>query len=182
MTRRRRLAAWVLAVFALVGLGLLARLLVFGHATTEAHDLQLQIATLDVSAGPGVAILSAQDMAPGDVASAVFTVTNSSRTSFTYAMNHGTVSANGATLGAALRLTIRAVGSSCADFDGSVLYTGPFDEAAFGDDSAGREVAAASADILCFRAELPIDAGNDLQGAASTVRLAFAAHQVGGAP
>ena len=182
MTRRRRLAAWVLAVLALVGLGVLARLLLFSHYTTEAHDLQLQIATLDVSAGPGIAIVTAQDMAPGDVASAVFTVTNSSRTSFTYAMNHGAVSADGAPLGAALRLTIRAVGSSCADFDGSVLYTGPFDEAAFGDGSAGRELGAASADILCFRAELPIDAGNELQGTTSTVRLSFAAHQVGSAP
>ena len=182
MTRRRRLSAWVIAILALVGLGVLARLFLIGQPSTEAHDLQLQIATLEVSDGPGDAILSAQGMAPGDVATGVFTVTNSSRRSFTYAMDHGTISADGAALGAALRLTIRSVGSSCADFDGSVLYAGPLDEAAFGDGPAGRDLAGATADILCFRAELPIEAGNGLQGTATTVRLSFAAHQNGGTP
>lgn len=182
MTGRRRVGAWVIAILALIGLGVLARLFLFGHPSAEALDLRLQVPTLDLSTGPGDAILSAQGMAPGDVASGVFTVTNSSRQTFTYAMHHGSTPADGAALGAALRLTIRTVGSSCADFDGSVLYKGPLDEAAFGDGSTGRALAGASADILCFRAELPIDSGNGLQGTATSVRLSFSAHQDGSTP
>jgi hypothetical protein len=182
MTGRRRLGVWVVAILAFVGLGLLARLFVFDRPSTEAHDLTLQVATLDVSAGPGDAILTAQGMAPGDVATGVFTVTNSSRGPLTYTMHHGTISADRAALGAALQLTIRAVGSSCADFDGAVLYAGPLDEATFGDGPTVRDLAGATADILCFRAALPIEAGNGLQGTATAVRLSFAAYQVGGTP
>ena len=161
---------------------MLARLFIYDRPSAAAHDLQLQIATLDLSTGPGDAILSAQGMAPGDVATGVFTVTNSSRGSFTYAMHHGTISAGGAALGAALRLTIRTVGSSCPDFDGSVLYAGQLDKATFGDGPTARVLAGATADILCFRAELPIEVGNGLQGMATTVHLSFAAHQGGGTP
>jgi hypothetical protein len=182
LRRRRRLAVWVIACLALIGFGVLARLLLFGHPSIEAHDLQLRVGTLDISAGPGDTILSAQGMAPGDVATGVFTVTNSSRTPFKYAMHHGAVSADSSALATALRLTIKTVGSSCDDFDGSVLYAGPLDGAAFGDGPAARDLAAATAEILCFRAELPVDTGNGLQGTAATVHLSFTGHREGATP
>lgn len=182
LRRRRRLAIWVIACLALIGFGVSARLLLFGHLSIGAHDLQLRVATLDISAGPGDTILSAQGMAPGDVAIGVFTVTNSSRTSFKYAMLHGPISAESSALATALRLTIKTVGSSCADFDGSILYAGPLGGAAFGDGPRARDLAGATAEILCFRAELPIGTGNGLQGTAAVVHLSFMGRRDGATP
>ena len=78
-------------------------------------------------------------------------------------------------LAAELLFTVRTVGSSCADFDGTSLFEGPLDEASFGMDGSGRPLPAATAEILCFRAALPLDAANAVQGAATTVTLSFRA-------
>lgn len=175
MNRRRRLAAWAISALALVGFGVLVRFLLYGYPSTEAHDLYLQVATLEVSSGPGDTMLSNRGMAPGDVATGVLTVTNSSRTPFKYAVHHGAISPDSVALATALRLTIKTVGSSCHDFNGSLLYAGPLSEAAFGDGPAARDLAGATAEILCLRAELPLEAGNGLQGTSATVRLSVVA-------
>jgi hypothetical protein len=90
-------------------------------------------------------------------------------------MNPGLVTTGGAALAAALVLTIKTVGSSCADFDGITLFDGQLDKAAFGNEANGRPLAPATAEILCFRAALPIDTGNALQGRSTTIALSFGA-------
>jgi hypothetical protein len=81
-----------------------------------------------------------------------------------------------------LLLTVKSVGSSCAAFDGETLYDGTLDAATIASADAGRSLPAASAEILCFRAFLPEDTGNDAQGGATTVTLAFAASDPASTP
>ena len=147
-----------------------------GELPADVDDRDpFQTASLDLTAGPLDAVVSAHDMVPGDTVTAALTISNSGRTPMTYGMRSGGVTAGGAMLAAELILTVKTVGSSCADFDGTSLFNGPLDEAAFGIDGSGRPLPPVTAEILCFRATLPLDAANSLQGAATTVILSFTA-------
>jgi hypothetical protein len=147
-----------------------------GVSPADTDDrARLETDSLDLTIGTLEAVLSADDMMPGDTVAAAVTVTNSGPTPMTYGMRGGEVSVEGAMLAGALVLTVKTVGSSCADFDGTSLFDGPLDEASFGMDGSGRALPAATAEILCFRAALPLDAANAAQGAATTVTLSFSA-------
>lgn len=174
MTRERRLAAFTILGLIVVCIWLGANAVMSGWRSGD--DLRrLEISSIDLATGARDATLSARGMAPGDAVTAAITVANSGRRPMTYAMSRGLVSAGGAALATALTLTIKTVGSSCADFDGTTLFDGPLDEAAFGSEANGRPLPAATAEILCFRIGLPFDTGNALQGAATTVTLSFGA-------
>lgn len=176
MTRDRRLVIPMLVGLTAVCIGLALTIMTAASRPPERRESgRLDISSLDLATGIRQSAISASNMMPGDVVTAAVTVVNSSGRPMTYAMSRDAVSANGAALSSALILTIRTVGSSCADFDGPVLFDGPLDEAAFGNESSGRSIAPATADILCFRAELPLEADNRLQGASTTVTLAFGA-------
>jgi len=133
----------------------------------------LQVSSIDLASGKREAVLSAIDMMPGDEVTAAVTVVNSGSQALTYTMRRGLWSTDGLALSTALMVTVRTVGSSCADFDGTVLYDGPLDAAALGGDGTGRPLPATTAEILCFRAMLPRDVGDAAQGATTTVTLAF---------
>ena len=174
MTRARRLATVVLVGVTVVGVGLGSNGVLSSLRPARGGEPQhLEISSLDLTMGTRDAVLSAHGMLPGDVVTAAVTVSNSGRQSMTYAMSRGLVSAGGAALSAALVLTIKTIGSSCADFDGETLFEGPLDQAAFGSPANGRPLPAATADILCFRAALPRAADDGLQGAATTITLSF---------
>jgi hypothetical protein len=176
MTRGRRLAALLIGALAVFCIGLGSKTIISGLRSTEVGDpAGIETSSIDLTTRPGKATLSARVLAPGDAVAAAITITYSSREAMTYGMSSGLVSASGAALAGALVLTIKTVGSSCADFDGTTLFDGPLDQAAFGSQANGRPLPAATAEILCFRAALPLDTGNALQGAATTVTLTFGA-------
>jgi hypothetical protein len=135
----------------------------------------LQISSIDVATGMRDAVLFANDMMPGVEVTSALTVVNSGSRAVSYTMRPELVSAGGVALSAALMLTVKTVGSSCADFDGTILFEGSLDAATIGSDGSGRPLPAVTAEILCFRALLPQDAGNSVQGANTTVTLAFQA-------
>lgn len=171
MTRFRRPVA-----FALVGLTVVGLVLVLPWRPTDATNARpFEISSIDLTTGVHDATLSTHGMLPGDAVTAAVTVANSGRQPITYTMSRGQVSTSGDALSAALILTVKAIGSSCADFDGTTLFNGPLDQAAFGKEGGGRSLPAATAEILCLRAVLPLDADNGLQGAAATVTLSFGA-------
>ena len=144
-----------------------------GRAGGDDDQHSLEISSIDLTTGAQEATLSARDMVPGDAVTAAVTVVNSSSQPMTYAMSSDLVSVGSAALAKSMVLTIKTIGSSCTEFDGTTLFEGPVSEATFGHDGEGRRLAAATADILCFRASLPIDADDELQGATSTVALVF---------
>jgi hypothetical protein len=178
MTRGWRLVAVTASVLTVICLALgLDAILSRSRLSDVVDARRLDISSIDITTGRGDAFLSASGMMPGDVVAAAFTVVNSGDRSMSYAMSQSRISDDGADLSAALMLTIRTVGSSCAHRDGMMLFDGPLDQAAFGIDGTGRPLSAASAEILCFRTTLPLEAGNGLQGAATTVTLSFGAVQ-----
>ena len=177
MTRRHRLMASTIVALAAICVALGWNAFRSGALPVDAGDRsRFESASLDLTTtGALDAVISADDMVPGDTVTAAVTITNSGPTPMTYGMRRVGVTADGAMLAAELVFTVRTVGSSCADFDGTSLFDGPLDAAAFGIDGDGRLLPAATAEILCFRAALPLDAANSLQGAATTVTLSFAA-------
>ena len=173
MTRRRTRVV-PLVVLAAVSVGLGWNTMTSTPRVTEGGAAgRLEISSIDLASGTQDSVFSALGMVPGDEVTAAVTVVNSGPQALTYAMTTGVTPPAGAALSAALILTIRTIGSSCADFDGTVLFDGPLDEAGFGSQTDGRPLPAATAEILCFRATLPRDASNDLQGMATTIPLYF---------
>jgi hypothetical protein len=174
MTQGRWFAGLLLGTLAAFILGFSTRIIVSGLPDARGGDgAELETSSIDLVTGGGEATLGAHGMVPGDSVTAAVTVANSGSEPIAYTMSHGVVSAGGAALAAALILTIRSVGSSCADFDGTVLFDGPLNEAAIGSQSNARPLAAATAEILCLRTAMPLAAGNGHQGAATNVTLSF---------
>jgi hypothetical protein len=176
MTRRHGITASTVVAMAAICVALGWYAVRSGALPADADDRErFQAASLDLTTGPLDAVISARNMIPGDTVTAALTITNSGPTPMTYGMRRGGVTAGGATLAAELVFTVKTVGSSCADFDGASLFEGPLDEAAFGTGRGGRPLPAATAEILCFRAALPLDAANAVQGSATVVTLSFTA-------
>lgn len=173
MTRERRLALLAILGLGVLFLGLAYDAISRPRSADPGDPARFEAASIELSSGTGGGTLSARGMAPGDAVTAAITVSNSGRRPMTYGMSLGPVPAGGAALAAALVLTIKTVGSSCADFDGATLFDGPLNEAAFGSAAIGRPLPAATAEILCFRTTLPFATGNALQGSATTVTLTF---------
>lgn len=177
MTTQTKVAAGTIVGLILVGLGLGMYAIISATRPPAAADPHhVEISSVDLTNGKRDAVISARDMVPGDVVTTSVTVANPSGALMQYAMTRGAVSAGGASLAAELVLTIRTVGASCGAFDGAILFEGPLDQAAFGSEAQGRQLAPATAEILCFRAVLPRDASDELQGAATTVTLSFGAN------
>jgi hypothetical protein len=173
MTRGRRPSASTIVLTA-VSLGLGANAIMSGTRPSDLGvERRLEVSTIDLNTGSRDATLSARGMVPGDAVTAAVTVANSGRQPVSYGMSHGLVATDGAALSAALVLTIKTSGSSCADFDGATLFDGSLAEATFGGEGDGRPLPAATAEILCFRAALPRGADNRLQDGATTITLTF---------
>jgi hypothetical protein len=175
MTHRWRLEAFTIVGLTVVCLALGSYIVMSGPRPGDAGDLRhFEISSIDLTTGARDASFSAIDMVPGDAVMAAITVANPGRRPMTYRLSRSLVSASEGVL-SALILTIRTIGSSCADFDGTVLYEGRLDEAAFGSERYGRPLPGATAEILCFRTVLPRAVDNRLQGAAATISLTFTA-------
>ena len=134
--------------------------------------------TIDITSSPTVAFTLAA-MMPGDANTQALTIANAGTGALRYSLT--TVATN--TLGDALTLTVKTLGTSCAAFDGTtVLAATALDGATIGNpaqgaDSGDRALAAASSEVLCFRVTLPLAAGNTLQGVNSSVTFTFDAEQ-----
>jgi hypothetical protein len=134
--------------------------------------------TIDITSSPTVAF-TVGAMMPGDSNTQALTISNAGTGALRYSLT--TVATN--TLGTALTLTVRTLGTSCAAFDGtSVLAATPLNGASIGNpaqgaDSGDRTLAAASNEVLCFRVSLPLATANALQGISSNVTFTFDAEQ-----
>ena len=134
--------------------------------------------TIDITSSPAVAFTLAA-MMPGDANTQALTIANTGTGALRYSLT--TVATN--TLGDALTLTVKTLGTSCAAFDGTtVLAATALDGATIGNpaqgaDSGDRALAAASSEVLCFRVTLPLATGNTLQGVNSSVTFTFDAEQ-----
>lgn len=135
--------------------------------------------TIDITSSPTVAFAVA-NMMPGDNATAALTIANAGTGDLRYAMSAAATNV----LGSTLTLTVKALGTSCAAFDGAtILAATALNGAAIGNpaqgaDAGDRLLAAATNEVLCFRVMLPLATGNALQGASSAATFTFDAEQI----
>lgn len=139
--------------------------------------------TIDVTSSPTVAF-AVTGMVPGDATTQALTIANAGTAELRYSLTSAATN----TLGQALTLTVKTLGTSCAAFDGSVVVaSASLDGALMGNSAQGnqagdRTLAAASSEVLCFQVGLPISAGDTLQGATSDVTFTFDAEQTANNP
>jgi hypothetical protein len=143
--------------------------------------------TIALGLNPTSAIFSSGAMMPGDTANGTLVVSNTGTAQLRYAVTSSSTNADGKGLNAQLTVTIKTLGTSCATFDGTSLYSGALSAAAMGDVTVGaqagdRTLAAASAETLCFRATLPSGTGNAYQGATTTATFTFESEQTANNP
>jgi spore coat-associated protein N len=143
--------------------------------------------TVVIGAAPATAALTATNMMPGDVVNGQITVSNTGTAQLRYAMSSASTNADSKALRDQLTLTVKTLGTSCAAFDGTQLYTGALNGAAFGSNAAGqqagdRSLNAGANEVLCFRATLPLATGNTFQGATTTATFTFDAEQTANNP
>ncbi|MEM9615902.1 MAG: TasA family protein [Actinomycetota bacterium] len=194
-TTRGRAGTRVLASLAVLGLAgamfTVASLALFTDSESVAGNT-LGTGTIDLTASPASAVLTATDMAPGDQVTAPVTVTNSGSLEFRYALSSVTTEN---ALAAELVLSVKSGVTTCDDAnwgaDGTTLYTGVLGTTgttavlgsnAQGADTGDRVLAAGANEILCFNVTLPLSTGNSAEGLSTTATFTFDGEQTANNP
>lgn len=148
--------------------------------------------TVDLTAAPATAVVTASNMAPGDQVTSSLDVTNSGTLELRYSMSSSTTED---LLAGTLVLTVKSGVTTCdtANWtaDGTVLYSGALGSTAgvatLGDVTQGaqagdRVLAAGASEPLCFNVTLPLSAGSAIEGQSSTATFTFDAEQTANNP
>lgn len=192
--KRRGRAARLLLTIAviLVGVATMAvtSLALFTDTETVGSN-SFASGTIDITATPATAVVSAVAMAPGDQVTNSLTVANAGNLQFRYSLS-STTDEN--VLASELVLTVKSGVTTCDDAnwaaDGTTIYSGVLGNTApisvFGDPTAGadpgdRVLSAASNEVLCFNVTLPASTTIG-QGVSSVATLTFEAEQTSNNP
>ncbi len=146
--------------------------------------------TIVIDDTPDSAFLTVSAMAPGDSTIQSLTITNNGTLELRYAMTTAADNTDTKALRDELDLTVRVkTANPCSTEDGAVivgavavLASGAFGNPAQGSDVGDRVLAASASEILCFKVELPLAAGNGFQGATTTATFTFDAEQTSSNP
>ena len=184
---RRRAMALLLAASALITAGGIASSLALFTDTETVDGNAFTTGSIQLSAAPTSALLTASALMPGDSVNGTLVMSNAGTAQLRYALTSSATNADGLGLAAPLSLAGRTQGTSCAAFDGTLLYSGAIGSAAFGNPASGthagdRVLAGATSDTLCFRATLPLATGNGYQNASTTATFTFDAEQTANNP
>jgi len=189
---RRRTPLLALAAIGLaiasVGSGVLS-LAVFTSTAANGSN-EFDTGTVVISTSPASAFVTYSNMLPGDSVTQALTVSNTGSAQLRYAMTTATTDTDSKNLAGQIVLTVKTQDtdtSGCGNFDGTQLYSGALSGALFGDPTQGaqagdRTLDAATNEILCFQASLPLSTGNAFQGATTTATFTFAAEQTANNP
>lgn len=160
-----------------------------GSLPTTIEVLANELGSIDLRDAPDNAVMTFATMAPGDAIIQPLTVSNAGPLALRYALTTSASDADGLALRDRLLLTVWGKGSgSCSSGDTGILYgPGPLSRATVGDPAQGQQagdrlLAPGAAEVLCFRAELPLGTGNAYQGAVTSATFAFDAEQIADNP
>lgn len=143
--------------------------------------------SVDLTAAPASAAIGFTDMMPGDSVDGTLTIGNAGVSQLRYAMTTSATNVDLKALRDAINLEVRTEGTSCATFDGTVLYNSTLGAAAFGSNAAGnqagdRTLNGGASEVLCLRASLPDTTASTYQSAATTATFTFDAEQTANNP
>jgi len=186
-TRRRvGLFIAIVATGALAVAGVVASLALFTDSDALGANA-FTTGTIILGLSPTTALLTSSALMPGDNVNGTLVVTNSGTGALRYAMSSSSTNTDGKALATQMTMIVKTLGTSCAAFDGTPLYTGALSAAAFGSNAAGaqagdRTLAAAASETLCFRASLALATGNTFQNATTTTTFTFDSEQTANNP
>lgn len=185
--RRRRTLLALLLGLSVMSMGAGAFSLALFTSATAVDANVFTAGTIALGASPATAVLTSTAMMPGDTVNGSLVLANTGTGQLRYAMSSSSTNADAKALRDQITLTVRTLGTSCAAFDGTSLYSGALSAAAFGSNATGaqagdRTLNPAASETLCFRASLPLATGNAYQGATTTTTFTFDAEQTANNP
>lgn len=185
-SRRVRLFVTLIAAATLAMVGATSSLALFTDSDALGANA-FTTGTVTLGLSPTTALLTSSALMPGDNVNGTLVVTNSGTAALRYAVSSASTNTDGKGLAAQMTLVIKTLGTSCAAFDGTTLYTGALSSAAVGSNAAGaqagdRTLAAAGSETLCFRASLALGTGNTFQNATTTTTFTFDSEQTANNP
>ncbi len=180
--QRRGAFGLLLAALTIVSLGATVTSLALFTDQKTVTGNTFTAGTIVLGVSPATALLTATALMPGDNINGTLVVSNSGTGALRYAMSSSSTNADGKNLATQMTLAVKTIGTGCANFDGTSVYSGSLASSAFGSATAGadpgdRSLAAGANETLCFRASLPLATGNTYQGAATTTTFTFDAEQ-----
>jgi Camelysin metallo-endopeptidase len=186
---RRRLPLLVALTLGLLTASVIAvsgSLAIFTSAPTVGGNA-FTTGTVVLGVNPTTALLTSANMMPGDTVAGSLVVSNTGTGQLRYAMTSSSTNTDTKGLMNQITLTVKTLGTSCAVFDGTSLYSGALSAAAFGNPAQGaqagdRTLNGAASETLCFQANLPASTGNAFQGATTTTTFTFSAEQTANNP
>ena len=186
LTHHRRLGL-LLVLLAAATVGAASFSLAIFTSTAAVGANAFTSGTIVLGTNPATALLTTGAMMPGDTVSGSLVVSNTGTGQLRYAMTSSSTNTDTKGLMNQITLTVKTLGTSCAAFDGTTIYSGTLASAAFGNPAQGaqagdRTVNAASSETLCFAANLPLATGNAFQGATTTATFTFNAEQTANNP
>lgn len=187
---RRRLFAFLIAGTALISVtGAFTSLAVF-TSQEQVAGISFTSGTIVIGVNPGSALLTATAMMPGDTVNGTEIVSNTGTAQLRYAIGGIATNADTKGLASQITITVRTLGTGCAAWDGTQLFSGVVGYTATnmvgdptqGDQAGDRTLNAGVNETLCFRATLPLATDNAYQGAATTMTFTFDAEQTANNP
>lgn len=176
-----------LAVLALAGGVFTVSSLALFTDSEEVTGNAFTTGTVDLTATPATAVVTAAGMAPGDQVTAPLDVANTGTLELRYSMTSSTTED---ALAAELQLTVKEGVTSCDDAgwaaDGTTLYSGVLGTVAgslvIGDPAQGtqagdRVLPAGASESLCVNVTLPLSAGSSAEGQSTTATFTVDAEQ-----
>ncbi len=186
--RRRRayLFAALIAAAAMAAAGVASSLATFTDSDALGANT-FTTGTVALGLSPTTALLTSSALMPGDTVNGSLVVTNSGTAQLRYAMSSSSTNSDSKGLAAQMTLTVKTLGTSCAAFDGTTLYSGALSAAAFGSNATGaqagdRTLNGAASETLCFRAALALGTSNAFQNATTTTTFTFDSEQTANNP
>lgn len=196
-SRRRRVvwAALTLAI-ALATMAVSATGAIFTE-TDPVDGNAFTTGSVDLGQAPTTAVVTAEDMAPGDATTGRLEVTNDGSLELRYAMTSQTTEdALASQLGLwiwdeAAEADSAGENTTCDAAPGEGVTTYLYEQAALGStggtnvigdpaaggDTGDRVLAAGASEVLCFHVELPFDTGSTFENASTSATFTFEAEQ-----
>lgn len=184
--RRAHLFVALIAAGAMAVAGIASSLATFTDSDVLGANA-FTTGTVALGLSPATALLTSSALMPGDTVNGSLVVTNTGTGQLRYAVSSSSTNSDGKGLAAQMTLTVKTLGTTCAAFDGTTLFSGALSAAALGSNAPGaqagdRTLNGAASETLCFRASLALGTGNAFQNATTTTTFTFDSEQTANNP
>ncbi len=167
-----------------VGYLAVVTVLLIGFGTSSFEPFQEPVlGSTSVDISPSTWKLQGGNLVPGASATAAFVVRNAGSGSIRVSLVVTSATRIGRDLGDGLYLVLKTADRSCDSFDGPVVARGAVRGFALGDATPGQQpgdllLGPGASETFCLRALVPVNIGNEFQGASTVLRLTAAAEGI----